>query len=108
MEPSAAALAFGYHKTDYENYNMLVFDFGGGTLDAVVVKASKGKIHVVNVGGDSELGGRDIDALLMEHVNNIFKARYKEDCFADHRKKQRLNAACIAAKQMLTFSNKAE
>ena len=60
QEPVAAALAYGF-QTDGKKAYWLVYDFGGGTFDAAVIKAEEGSIHVVNHGGDNFLGGSDID-----------------------------------------------
>jgi len=46
----------------------LVYDFGGGTFDAAVIKAEDGSIHVVNHGGDNFLGGSDIDWAIIEDL----------------------------------------
>lgn len=67
QEPVAAALAYGF-QTDQEKAYWLVYDFGGGTFDAAIIKAEEGTIHVVNHGGDNFLGGSDIDWAVVEHV----------------------------------------
>src|SRR6202049_2399486 len=67
QEPVAAALAYGF-QTDAAKTYWLVYDFGGGTFDAAIIKAEEGTIHVVNHGGDNFLGGSDIDWALVEHV----------------------------------------
>lgn len=67
QEPVAAALAYGF-QADAENVYWLVYDFGGGTFDAALIKADDGTINVVNHGGDNFLGGSDIDRALVEKV----------------------------------------
>jgi molecular chaperone DnaK len=67
LEPTAAALAFGFHADTAKAY-WLVYDFGGGTFDATIIKAEEGTIHVVNSGGDNFLGGSDIDKALVSKV----------------------------------------
>ncbi len=59
-EPSAAALAYrlSYGK---EDKSLLVFDFGGGTLDLSYVECFENVIEIVAVVGDNYLGGDDID-----------------------------------------------
>jgi len=59
-EPVAAALAYGFQIESEKEYWM-VYDFGGGTFDAAIIKAEEGLINVVNHGGDNWLGGSDID-----------------------------------------------
>jgi molecular chaperone DnaK len=67
QEPVAAALAFGFQADNKKAY-WLVYDFGGGTFDAALIKSEDGTIHVVNHGGDNFLGGSDIDWALIEKV----------------------------------------
>jgi molecular chaperone DnaK len=67
QEPVAAALAYGF-QTDSAKTYWLVYDFGGGTFDAAVIKAEEGTIHVVNHGGDNFLGGSDIDWAIVDKV----------------------------------------
>jgi molecular chaperone DnaK len=67
QEPVAAALAYGF-QTDGAKTYWLVYDFGGGTFDAAIIKAEEGTIHVVNHGGDNFLGGSDIDWAIVEKI----------------------------------------
>lgn len=67
QEPVAAALAYGF-QMDAEKAYWLVYDFGGGTFDAALIKAEEGSIHVVNHGGDNFLGGSDIDWAIVEQL----------------------------------------
>ncbi|MCX6968366.1 MAG: Hsp70 family protein [Verrucomicrobia bacterium] len=67
QEPVAAALAYGFQK-DEEGAYWLVYDFGGGTFDAAVIKAEDGTIHVANHGGDNFLGGSDIDWAIVDQI----------------------------------------
>ncbi len=78
QEPIAAALAYGFQKHDAKAY-WLVFDFGGGTFDAALVRSEQGTMSVVNHAGDNFLGGADIDweiveKLLVPKVREQFKA----------------------------------
>lgn len=67
QEPVAAALAYGF-QADHAKAYWLVYDFGGGTFDAAIMKAEEGTIHVVNHGGDNFLGGSDIDWAIVEQI----------------------------------------
>jgi len=67
QEPVAAALAYGYQKIDAKAY-WLVFDFGGGTFDAALIRSEEGSMVVANHGGDNFLGGSDIDWAIVEQV----------------------------------------
>lgn len=67
QEPVAAALAYGF-QVDAEKAYWLVYDFGGGTFDAALIKAQDGLINVVHHGGNNFLGGSDIDWAILEKV----------------------------------------
>jgi molecular chaperone DnaK len=67
QEPVAAALAYGFQLQAEREY-WLVYDFGGGTFDAALMKADEGMIDVVNHGGDNYLGGADIDWAIVEKI----------------------------------------
>jgi len=67
QEPVAAALAYGYQSDVTKEY-WLIFDFGGGTFDAAIMKAEDGTIAVVNHGGDNHLGGSEIDWAVIEQI----------------------------------------
>ncbi|MGH8881134.1 MAG: Hsp70 family protein, partial [Stackebrandtia sp.] len=65
-EPTAAALAYGLDKKKDET--IVVYDFGGGTFDAAVVKVEDGEFTVLNHAGDNFLGGKRVDWALVEDV----------------------------------------
>ena len=60
-EPTAAALAYGLHRKAGVDY-ILVYDFGGGTLDVSLLHVSDGFVDVMGSDGDDRLGGADFDA----------------------------------------------
>src|SRR6202522_3415019 len=62
-EPTAAALAYGLDKK--QNGIVAVYDFGGGTFDVSILKLHEGIFEVIATGGDTHLGGDDIDNLLI-------------------------------------------
>lgn len=68
QEPVAASLAYGFQRDISDKAFWLVFDFGGGTFDAAVMKAEEGDIQIVNHGGDNFLGGADIDWAIIESL----------------------------------------
>ncbi len=66
-EPTAAALAYGMSKRGKKR-NILVYDLGGGTFDVTILAVSDEAYDVVAVGGDTQLGGKDFDDVLMNHL----------------------------------------
>lgn len=71
-EPSAAALACQNLDKD-EDSTLLVFDFGGGTLDVSMVECFDNVIEILAVSGDDQLGGRDFDELLADYFIHTLK-----------------------------------
>ena len=68
-EPTAAALYEGRGR-DAKRARILVFDFGGGTLDFSLIQRSGRSFNVVTHGGDNFLGGDDIDRAIAQHIRN--------------------------------------
>ena len=70
-EPSAAALGYlkgeGDKSTDGEERVMLIFDFGGGTLDVSLVETFDNVVEIVSVSGDNALGGLDFDKVIADY-----------------------------------------
>jgi molecular chaperone DnaK len=95
-EPTAASLAYGMDKKG-ENI-LLVFDFGGGTLDVTIMEVGEGVFEVKSTSGDTQLGGRDMDDRLMEYVINKFKSDTGIDLRKDSMAIQRLREAVEVAK----------
>ncbi|WP_201512390.1 Fe-S protein assembly chaperone HscA [Psychrobacter alimentarius] len=66
-EPTAAAVAYGLDQptqTDVKESYYLIYDLGGGTFDVSILKLTDGVFEVLATGGNSALGGDDIDRLL--------------------------------------------
>ena len=102
-EPTAAAMAAGIHEEDDEK-NILIFDFGGGTFDISVLTISEGVIDVQATRGDMNLGGRDLDEVLVEHCLEEFKKTTGTDLTSDKRARTRLNTECEKAKINLSVA----
>src|SRR3989339_1300977 len=77
-EPTAAALAYGIDKAGKEQ-QILVFDFGGGTLDCTIMemalvemkdKKIESQFTVISTSGDTHLGGTDMDQVLVDYISN--------------------------------------
>ncbi len=63
-EPTAAALAYGLGTK--QNGTFAVYDLGGGTFDVTILVLDEGVFQVRSTGGDSQLGGDDMDRALAE------------------------------------------
>jgi molecular chaperone DnaK len=91
-EPTAAALAFGIDHADIEE-QILVFDFGGGTLDITILEMDEGILDVIASHGDPQLGGKDLDAVLEEHIEQRFLAENPDGTITDTARNQLKNLA---------------
>ena len=73
-EPTAASLAFGLDKTK-QDLKILVFDFGGGTLDVTIMEMGGGVFEVMSTSGDTHLGGTDMDKTIVDYILDEFKKK---------------------------------
>jgi len=96
-EPTAACLAYGLGK-DQTEQKILVFDFGGGTLDVTTMEMAQGVFEVKSTSGDTHLGGRDMDEVLTDYIIAEFKRDNGIDLQADPMAMQRLREAAEKAK----------
>lgn len=67
QEPVAAAAAYGLTAKDKDSY-WLVFDFGGGTFDAAIIKSEEGILTVKDTEGDNWLGGKNLDEAIVDQI----------------------------------------
>lgn len=67
QEPVAAATAYGLDSKSKDGF-WLVFDFGGGTFDAALIKADEGILAVKDTDGDSWLGGKNLDEAIVDQI----------------------------------------
>lgn len=65
-EPVAAAYAYGLSSSENYGNTILVYDLGGGTFDATLVKIDEKEIRVITTGGDANLGGYNWDERLID------------------------------------------
>ena len=96
-EPTAAALAFGLDKTK-EDMKILVFDFGGGTLDVTIMEMGGGVFEVLSTSGDTQLGGTDMDKVVIDYVLDEFKKKEGVDLSKDTTAMARIREAAEKAK----------
>ncbi len=67
QEPVAAATAYGLDSKNKDGY-WLVFDLGGGTFDAALIKAEEGILAVKDTDGDNWLGGKNLDEAIVDQI----------------------------------------
>lgn len=100
-EPTAAGLAFEAGGVD-EMKKVMVFDLGGGTFDVSILKMSGDIVEVLASHGDSHLGGDDIDALLYQHMLNLFYEEHSDSSALAPVAINRLKLACEQLKKELS------
>lgn len=76
LEPAASAISYAVNEE--ANKKVIIYDFGGGTFDACVLElkaeeAGEPTISIVSTYGDNDLGGNDIDKVIMDIVYEEFK-----------------------------------
>ncbi|HLC78975.1 MAG TPA: molecular chaperone DnaK [archaeon] len=96
-EPTAASMAYGIDKKT-QNFKILVFDLGGGTLDVTIMDYEQGVFEVRSTSGDTQLGGRDMDEALVNYITGEFKKEQGFDLKKDPTAMQRVTEAAEKAK----------
>jgi heat shock protein 1/8 len=125
-EPTAAALAYGMGSKKWKRNgegttgavgnssgtisggNVIVYDFGAGTLDVCLMNISNGVFRALAVGGNTHLGGEDIDYLVMNRILINFKKQYKiKDLKLTKLSQVKLKNSTETAKKILSTAEKA-
>ena len=102
-EPTAAALAYGLDKLQAGPAGVIaVYDFGGGTFDVSILKLHEGIFEVIATGGDTHLGGDDLDNLLLHVALEDLKGDLGVDMSQQPTVVQGLRKAVIEAKITLS------
>lgn len=99
-EPTAAAIAYGLDKAGTGTY--LIYDLGGGTFDVSILRLEDGVFEVLATGGNSALGGDDIDRLL---ANYFIKQAGLDPKTVDNAQKAVLARLAKSYKQTLSEQN---
>jgi len=97
-EPTAACLAYGLDKFKKKDQQVLVFDFGAGTLDVTIMNFGQGVFEVRSTSGDTQLGGNDMDEVLIDYIIKEFKKDTGIDLKSDKMAMQRIKEAGEKAK----------
>lgn len=113
QEPIAASMAYGL-TSDQKNGYWLVFDFGGGTFDAALLKVEDGIMQVFDTEGDNYLGGKNldyaiVDSILIPYVQENFEV---SEIMANENKRTIIREAlkdyAEEAKIQLSFTDKCD
>jgi molecular chaperone DnaK len=103
QEPIAASIAYGLDSKE-KNGRWLVFDFGGGTFDAALVKIEQGIMKVLDTEGNNELGGKDLDLAIVDNIIIPYlKLNYSIDGILNDKDKRE-----ILRNAMKSFAEKAK
>lgn len=80
-EPTAAAIAYGYEKSNdqVDGETVLVYDLGGGTFDVSIVRIESGQYRALATDGDVKLGGVDWDERLVTYFAEQYMSTYNLD-----------------------------
>ncbi len=106
-EPTAASMAYGIDKSKQE-HKILVFDFGGGTLDVTIMEFGEDVFEVKSTSGDTQLGGTDMDEVLIKFIVEDFKKKKGVDLSTDDTAIQRLREAAERAKIELSTTTETD
>ena len=101
-EPTSAAIAYGLDKN--VNKTILIVDAGGGTTDISLLTIEDGVIEVKATGGDTHLGGEDIDNKIVNYVIEEFKKKNKIDLSDNKKAIRRIKTVAERAKRTLSSS----
>ena len=107
VDSTAACIGYYIKKNkEIENEpNVLIFDFGGGSLNISILSLEDGLFEVRAVNGDNYLGGEDFDIKLMEYCINEFKKKYNIDILSSPKALNQLRIKCEEAKIELSYNN---
>ena len=115
-EPTAAGIRYITGDEEIkEGETVLVFDFGGGTLDLTIMVRNGNRFEVKAQGGDPNLGGNKIDELFCDYVLQKYKNEYGEDLLGTDitskkykRQYSDLLLSCRQLKELLSSSHAAD
>jgi len=112
LEPAAAAISYAVNATSHKK--ILVYDFGGGTFDACILQINideemnEPSISILSTYGDNDLGGNDVDKIIMDMIYEEFKKLTNEeidlfdDSLDDGVSKRQKKVALVRLRQVAT------
>lgn len=105
-EPTTAAIAYGIERLGVDR-RIMVFDLGGGTFDVTLMDIKGVSFKTLASDGNAELGGKEWDDRLVNHVAEQFIDRFGVDPRDDAHRYQELYERCLHAKISLSSRPKA-
>ncbi|MFX1388959.1 MAG: molecular chaperone DnaK [Promethearchaeota archaeon] len=102
-EPTAAAVAYGLDKKNIR-LKIAVLDLGGGTFDVTIMEMDNQVFEVISTAGDTQLGGTDMDKILVDYIVSEFQKSDGVDLTGDSMAMQRVREAAERAKIELSTS----
>jgi molecular chaperone DnaK len=105
-EPTAAALAYGLGQE--LDAHIAIYDFGGGTFDVSILEVKEGVFKVLSTCGNTRLGGDDIDARVVAHLEREIQKSGHGDLLDRPQVTARLRDAAEEAKKALSNKTEAE
>ena len=105
-EPTAAAISYGLDRLGGQR-KLMVFDLGGGTFDVTLMEIAGISFRTIASDGNAELGGKDWDDRLLDHVAEQFAERFGLDPRDEPQPYQELYERCLHAKISLSTKPRA-
>ncbi|MHA2039034.1 MAG: molecular chaperone DnaK [Promethearchaeota archaeon] len=102
-EPTAAAVAYGLDKKNV-TLKIAVLDLGGGTFDVTIMELDNQVFEVISTAGDTQLGGTDMDKLLVDYLVSEFQKDQGVNLRGDSMALERVREAAEKAKIELSTS----
>jgi len=106
-EPTAAAVAYGLDKKNLR-LKIAVLDLGGGTFDVTIMEMDNQVFEVISTAGDTQLGGTDMDKILVDYIVSEFQKDEGVDLKGDSMATERVREAAEKAKIELSTSIKTD
>ena len=106
-EPTSACIAYGLNNKSSKERKVVIYDFGGGTLDCSLLTVEDGIFEVKATQGNSHLGGGDCDNRIVDWAVDEFKKKHKIDLRSSAKALARLRLAAERTKKTLSISAQA-
>lgn len=106
MEPVAAVRGYEIEHVINDNEGILVFDFGGGTVDVAYVQKLYGELKLtVEPKGNNACGGKDIDLLIYNDLKKKIQEKYNVNISANGIIDHSIMESCKRLKEYFSGDN---